>query len=164
MATSTGLFGHRSAQLLSMTSCALFFGSTTWASVAVMPSLIAAPISTYAKLAVFKGLILRANAILPPVFGVTLSSLAYLALYSPLPESRRNYLVAVGALLTSFGLQIPVLPRNKAMVKVVDEGRGQNDDGREGNERIRELLMLNWGRVVLGGVAFGIGLLEIASS
>lgn len=163
MTSSTGLSGYRSVQLLSVTSCALFFGSTTWASIAVMPSLIAAPISTHAKLSVFKGLIVRANAILPPVFGITLSSLVYLALYSPSLASRRNYMIAVGAMLTSFGLQIPVLPRNKAMVQVVDDGRGKDDDGREGNRRIGELLMLNWGRVVLGGIAFGIGLLEIAS-
>lgn len=151
----------RTAQLLSTTSAALILGSTTWASVAVMPSLIAAPISTYAKLSVFKGLILRANSVLPPVFLTAISSLGYLAYTATVAPSRRNYLFGAGAITAALALQIPVLPRNHAMLKVVERGEGKEDDGAEGNWRIGELLQLNWGRVVLSAVAFGIGVFEL---
>jgi len=151
----------RTAQILSTTTSALILGSTTWASVAVMPSLIAAPVSTYDKLSVFKGLILRANSILPPIFLTAISSLGYLAYTATVAPSRRNYLIGAGALVTALALQIPVLPRNRAMLQVVERGEGKEDDGRKGNWMIGELLRLNWGRVVLSAVAFGIGVFEL---
>lgn len=69
--------------------------------------------------------------------------------------------MAMAAVLAALGLQVKVLPLNKAMVEVVDQGRGKEDQGEEGNRRIGELLVLNWGRVVLSAVAFGLSLWEL---
>ncbi len=156
-----GLSPYKATQLLTTTSLALLLGSTTWASVAVMPSLIAAPISTYAKLSVFRGLIIRANSILPPVFIATVAGLGYLANTAFSGGARGNYAMAMAAVLAALGLQVKVLPLNKAMVEVVDQGRGKEDQGEEGNRRIGELLVLNWGRVALSAVAFGLSLWEL---
>ena len=138
-----------------------------------MPSIIAAPISTYAKLAVFDGLISRANKILPAVFLPTAASLAFLAYYfSFLPvsntlvsarESGIRYCVATGAMVACVGLQAVILPKNDKMQEIVKEQRGMNDDGKEGNERVGELLLWNWARVGLSAVAFWIGIAELAS-
>ncbi|KAF2086386.1 hypothetical protein K490DRAFT_66941 [Saccharata proteae CBS 121410] len=154
MTSNLGLGPYRLTQLFSTTTLALLFGSTTWASLAVMPSLIDAPLSTHAKLSVFKGLILRANAILAPAFLTTIAGLSFLAHGTSLSASRRNHLVALGAMVGALGLQVPILPRNAEMVRVVDEGRGRDDDGSEADWRIGELWKFNLGRVVLTGMAF----------
>lgn len=148
-------------KLLFAASTGLFLGSTTWASVAVMPSLLAAPLSTHAKLSVFAGLIRRAGAILPPIFVSTVGCVAYLSYAAPLQSSRRAYTFAGAAMAGSAALQAVVLPRNKAMLEVVQQGRGKVDHGEEADWRIGELLKLNWIRVILGGVAFGLGLVEL---
>lgn len=157
---------------LSTATLGLILGSTTWASVAVMPSIIAAPMSTYSKLAVFDGLIVRANKILPPVFITTASSLGYLAYYySTLPtsntlvaarESGLRYTIATGMMVACVGLQVIIVPKNDKMQEIVKNDEGRNDDGKEGNERVGELLMWNWARVGLSAVAFGIAIVELA--
>ena len=150
------------AKVASTATCGLVLGSTTWASLAVMPSLIAAPISTNAKLSVFDGLIVRANRLLPPVIITAASSLAYLTYASP-PTSaaRRSFLVATLAMMGSLGLQAVVVPKNNAMQDIVREGRGRDDSGADGNRRVEELRTLNTARFLLSAAAFGLGLLEL---
>jgi hypothetical protein len=92
----------------------LILGSTTWASAAVMPSIIDAPLSTHSKLSVFNGLIDRANAILPPVFITAASGLAYLSYHDyTLPtsaslvtarESGMRYGIATAAVVAWVGV------------------------------------------------------------
>jgi len=158
---------------LSTATLGLILGSTTWASVAVMPSLIAAPISTYSKLSVFDGLISRANKILPPVFLTSAASLGYLAYYySTLPtstsslvtarESGNRYLVATAVMVACAGLQVVIVPKNDEMQAIVRRKGGKDDDGKEGNERVGELLRWNWARVGLSAVAFGLSIVELA--
>lgn len=156
---------------LSTATLGLILGSTTWASVAVMPSIISAPLSTYSKLSVFDGLIVRANKILPPVFLTTASSLCYLAYYySTLPtsntlvtarESGLRYTIATGMMVACVGLQVVIVPKNDEMQEIVRSEKGKEDDGREGNERVGELLGWNWARVGLSAVAFGIAIVEM---
>lgn len=153
---------HKLALYTSTTTCAFILGSTTWASFAVMPSLIAAPISTYAKLSVFRGLIIRANSILPPIFILASSSLGYLT-YHARDSHRMRFGLGLGAMVASLALQGVIVPKNAVMVRIVEEGRGKDDEGVEceGNRRIGELWWLNLVRVVCGGVAFGVSLVEL---
>lgn len=157
---------------LSTATLGLILGSTTWASVAVMPSIIAAPLSTHSKLSVFDGLIVRGNAVLPPVLITAASGLAYLSYYySTLPtsaslvtsrESGMRYGIATAAVVACVGLQVVIVPKNDKMQEIVRKGKGMEDDGTEGNERVGELLRWNWARVALSAVAFGIGIVELA--
>jgi hypothetical protein len=157
---------------LSTATLGLVLGSATWASVAVMPSIIDAPLSTHAKLSVFDGLIVRANAILPPVFATAASGLAYLSYYCyTLPtsaslvtarESGMRYGIATAAMMACAALQMVIVPKNDEMQEIVRKGKGKEDDGKEGNERVGELLRWNWARVGLSAVAFGIGIVELA--
>jgi hypothetical protein len=48
------------------------------------------------------------------------------------------------------------------MQEIVRSGKRREDDGKEGNERVGELLRWNWARVGLIAVAFGIGIVELA--
>jgi Domain of unknown function (DUF1772) len=157
---------------LSTATLGLILGSTTWASAAVMPSIIDAPLSTHSKLSVFDGLINRANAILPPVFITAASGLAYLSYYYyTLPtsaslvtarESGMRYGIATAAVVACVGLQVVIVPKNDQMQEIVRSGKGKDDDGKEGNERVGELLRWNWARVGLSALAFGIGIVELA--
>lgn len=158
MTTTTGhvlgLRPYRLAQLFSATSLAFFFGASGYSSISVMPSLIDAPLSTHQKLSFFKHMILRGNAIIPPALLSAIASLAYLAYSAPLHTSRQAHLLALGALVATLGLQVPILPKNKAMVEIADRGKGKGDDGSEANWRIAELSRWNLGRVALSGIAF----------
>jgi hypothetical protein len=137
-----------------------------------MPSIIFAPLSTHTKLSVFDGLIVRANAILPPVFITAASGLAYLSYYySALPtsaalvtarESGMRYGIATAAVVACVGLQVVIVPKNDRMQEIVRKGEGKEDDGKEGNERGGELLRWNWARVGLIAAAFWIGIVELA--
>ncbi|GME25112.1 hypothetical protein GTA08_BOTSDO11418 [Neofusicoccum parvum] len=149
-----GLAPYRLAQLFSTLSLGFFFGGAAYSSISVMPSLVDAPLSTHAKLSFFKNMILRANRFVPPVLLSAVASLAYLVYSAPLPSSRRSHIVALGAVLGTLALQVPILPRNRAMVVIADNGEGKDDDGREANWRIRELWKFNLGRVLMSGVAF----------
>jgi hypothetical protein len=113
-----------------------------------MPSLIAAPISTYSILSVFDDLIVRSNKILPPVFILAGSSLGYLTYHTwekgvngGVRRSGWIYPAAMGA---SLALQTVIVPRNTQMEESVRKGEGKGDQGEERNRRIGELLGLNW--------------------
>lgn len=69
----------------------------------------------------------------------------------------------MGAMVASLALQGVIVPKNAVMVRIVEEGRGKDDEGVEceGNRRIGELWWLNLVRVVCGGVAFGVSLVEL---
>lgn len=137
----------------STVSCGLLLGSTAWAGLAVMPSIIAAQCSTHAKLAVFDGLITRAGVVLPPVFLGSITSLAYLSYYS-LGPARTAYLVAAGSLLGALGLQVVIVPKNKEMQHKLTRGEASKEDsGSEGGRLIGEILYWNWGRVVLSAIS-----------
>lgn len=157
---------------LSAATLGPILGSATWASVAVMPSIIDAPLSIHAKLSVFDGLIVCVNAILPPVCAIAAFGLAYLSYYyytlptsAPLVmvcESGMWYGIATVVMMACAALQMVIVPKNDEMQEIVRKGKGKEDDGREGNERVGELLRWNWARVGLSAVAFGIGIVELA--
>lgn len=119
-----------------------------------MPSLIHAQTSTHAKLSVFDGLIERAGVILPPVFLSTIGALGYLA-YSSVGDVRTAYAVASASLVAALGLQVVIVPKNKAMQRTLRDGTASKDDGRDGNAMISEILYWNWGRIVLSFIALG---------
>lgn len=77
-----------------------------------------------------------------------------------LGSRRMGYAVGLSAMLCSLALQAVILPRNRAMLRVVEEGRGKDDEGEEGSRRIGELWQLNFVRVVCSAVAFGVCLVE----
>ncbi len=59
------------------------------------------------------------------------------------------------------GLQVVIVPKNDEMQEIVRSEKGKEDDGREGNERVGELLGWNWARVGLSAVASGIAIVEM---
>ncbi|CCG85173.1 protein of unknown function [Taphrina deformans PYCC 5710] len=142
------------ARSFSTVSCGLLLGSTAWAGLAVMPSLIAAQTTSHAKLSVFNGLIEKAGIILPPVFLGTVASLGYLS-YSTVGETRTSYAVAAASLVLALGLQVVIVPKNKEMQRQLQTGEASKEDGTEGSRLIGEILYWNWGRVILSAVAFG---------
>lgn len=70
-------------------------------------------------------MILRANTIIAPVLLSTVASLGYLAYSAPLPSTMRSHLVALGAVVASLGLQVPILPENKGYGQDCGQGRGE---------------------------------------
>jgi hypothetical protein len=174
-APSTKTLGLHLAQLTSTTTLALILGSTTWTSLSVIPSIIAAPLSTHNKLSVFDGLINRGNAVLRPVFILAGSSLGYLTCQTSKitgtffsfgnenGTGRNLYGVGLLAMIASLALQSVVVPKNNAIQAMVRWGEGKDDTGEEGNTRIGELNGLNWIRVILSGIAFGVSVVEMTS-
>lgn len=59
------------------------------------------------------------------------------------------------------GLQVVIVPKNDEMQAIVRRQGGKDDGGKEGNERVGELLRWNWARVALSAVAFGISIVEL---
>lgn len=133
--------GLRLVQLCSTVTLGLLFGSTGLASFAVVPSLIAAPISTWTKLSVFNGLIVRANKTMPPIFltaGVSMEYLSYQAykISGVVVGARNLYPVGVLAMGISLALQTKIVPKNTEVQQVIQRGEGKDDDGSEGNRRL----------------------------
>lgn len=140
----------------STVTCGLLLGSTAWAGAAVMPSLIAADISSASKLSVFDGLIVKAGLILPPILLSTIGSLGYLA-YHSVGEARLAYAVATGSLLAVMGLQVVVVPKNKHMQDILrtKEAEKESVNGAVADDLIGEILYWNWARVALSAIALG---------
>ena len=146
-------------QLCSTVTLGLLFGSTGLASFAVVPSLIAAPISTWAKLSVFNGLIVRANKTMPPIFlaaGGFMGYLTYQAYRSTgvIVGLRNLYPVSILAMVMSLALQTKIVPKNTEMQQILLKGEGKEDDGAEGNRRLGEFSRKSWARVALSFTAF----------
>ncbi|KAF2138104.1 uncharacterized protein K452DRAFT_291150 [Aplosporella prunicola CBS 121167] len=146
---------YRATQLFSLSALALLAGSTAWSTLAVLPSLVVAPMSSHAKLSALKGIVLLSNAALPPTLLGTIASLAFLALRGSLAH-RSNHLIALGAAAAALALQIPLRPRLRAIVEIVDRGQKRKDDGRDANWRIKEVWRYGVVRMVLCAVAFGV--------
>lgn len=66
-------------------------------------------------------------------------------------------------MIASLALQSVVVPKNNAIQAMVRWGEGKDDTGEEGNTRIGELNGLNWIRVILSGIAFGVSVVEMTS-
>jgi hypothetical protein len=146
-------------QLCSAVTLGLLFGSTGLASFAVVPSLIAAPISTWAKLSVFNGLIIRANKTMPPIFLTAGGSMGYLAYQAYRSTgvvfgARNLYAVGVLAMVVSLALQTKIVPKNTEMQQIILRGEGKEDDGAEGNRRLGDFSGKSWTRVALSLTAF----------
>lgn len=143
------------ARSFSTVTCGLLLGSTVWAGVAVMPSIIKSDNSTYAKLSVFDGLIDTAGLVLPPIFISTVASLGYLSYQAIEKEAQVAYGIAAGSLLIAAGLQTVIVPKNKSMQDTIRLQKGQSDDGSLGSRLIGEILYWNTGRIILSAIALG---------
>ena len=142
------------ARSFSTVTCGLLLGSTAWAGLAVMPSIIKADTTSHAKMAVFNGLIDAAGLILPPVFLTAIASLGYLSYYS-VGDVRVAYGVAAGSLVAALGLQAVILPINRNIQETLQSKKHEMDDGQQGGQMISQVLFWNIGRVVFSAIAFG---------
>lgn len=69
--------------------------------------------------------------------------------------------LGLASMIGSLLLQIIIVPKNKAMLDIVEKGEGKDDErGVEGNQRIGELWQLNLVRVVCAAVAFVVSVAE----